>query len=109
MYFGGKTTKHLSCLGKAMKREPLGKQCWLTKYRPVLVQGGQEAALKVSHQLKLFTTATSLGGVESLIEHRKSVEGPDSSTPENLLRLSVGLENETDLINDWQAALATLR
>jgi cystathionine gamma-synthase len=46
-----------------------------------------------------------LGGVESLIEHRKSVESPDSPTPDNLLRISVGLENIEDLIEDWRLAL----
>ena len=71
----------------------------------VLVRGGAAAARSVANTLKLFTQATSLGGVESLVEHRKSVEGPDSPTPENLLRLSVGLEDATDLIADWDAAL----
>ena len=71
----------------------------------VLVRGGAAAARSVANTLKLFAQATSLGGVESLVEHRKSVEGPDSPTPENLLRLSVGLEDATDLIADWDAAL----
>lgn len=71
----------------------------------VLIKGGAENAINVTNKLVLFTTATSLGGVESLVEHRKSVEGPDSATPENLLRVSVGLENVDDLIADWQQAL----
>jgi cystathionine gamma-synthase len=50
--------------------------------------------------------ATSLGGVESLVEHRYSVEGPTSPTPEDLLRLSVGLEHEADLLDDLVAALS---
>jgi cystathionine gamma-synthase len=54
--------------------------------------------------VKVFTRATSLGGVESLIEHRASVEGPQSLTPRNLLRVSVGLENVDDLIEDLNQA-----
>jgi len=64
------------------------------------VKDGEAAALKVINGLKVFTQATSLGGVESLIEHRASVEGPDTKTPKNLLRVSVGLENIDDLIED---------
>jgi cystathionine gamma-synthase len=55
--------------------------------------------------VKLFTPATSLGGVESLIEHRASVEGPESRTPPSLLRLSIGLEHPDDLIEDLDQAL----
>ena len=73
---------------------------------PVLVTGGAEAALTVAKSVKLFVPATSLGGVESLIEHRASVEGPDSLTPKNLLRLSVGIEAADDLIADLEQALA---
>ncbi len=69
------------------------------------IAGGKAAALQVAANVKLFLNATSLGGVESLIEHRASIEGPESSTPDNLLRLSVGLENPTDLIEDLCAAL----
>jgi len=60
----------------------------------------------VINRLKIFTRATSLGGVESLIEHRASVEGPDTKTPFNLLRVSVGLEHIDDLIADMSQALA---
>lgn len=63
-------------------------------------------ALRVAGRLKLFTRATSLGGVESLVEHRASVEGPHTVTPETLLRLSVGLEHSDDLIADLAQALA---
>jgi len=70
------------------------------------VQGGAEAALRVTHRVRLFTVATSLGGIESLIEHRKSVEGPASTTPESLLRVSVGLEHPDDLIADLTEALS---
>jgi cystathionine gamma-synthase len=70
------------------------------------VRGGEAAAKHVSGRVKLFTRATSLGGVESLIEHRASVEGPESPTPKNLLRVSVGLEHPDDLIADLDQALA---
>lgn len=72
----------------------------------VLVDGGAEAALAVATGVELFVPATSLGGVESLIEHRASVEGPESLTPKNLLRLSVGIESADDLIADLEQALA---
>jgi cystathionine gamma-synthase len=62
--------------------------------------------LAVIQKLKLWVPATSLGGVESLIEHRATVEGPDSPTPPDLLRLSVGLEHEDDLFEDLAQALA---
>ena len=55
---------------------------------------------------KLFIRATSLGGAHSLIEHRARVEGPDTKTPQNLLRLSIGLEHADDLIADLEGALA---
>jgi len=70
-----------------------------------LVAGGREAALRVASGVKLFVNATSLGGVESLIEHRASAEGRDSTSPGNLLRLSVGLEHPDDLIEDLMGAL----
>jgi cystathionine gamma-synthase len=69
------------------------------------VPGGAVEALAVVARARLFTRATSLGGVESLIEHRASVEGPDSRTPPNLIRLSVGLENPADLVADLDQAL----
>lgn len=71
----------------------------------VQIKGDAKAAMDLTGRLKLFTTATSLGGVESLVEHRRSVEGPYSVTPDNLLRVSVGLEHIDDLINDWKQAL----
>lgn len=71
----------------------------------VLVRGGKEAAVQTASRLRLFTNATSLGGVESLVEHRASIEGPDTETPQNLLRLSVGLEHADDLIADLFQAL----
>jgi cystathionine gamma-synthase len=71
----------------------------------IQVRGGREAAMAVAAKVEVFTRATSLGGVESLIEHRASIEGPDSPTPVNLLRLSIGLEHPDDLIADLTQAL----
>ena len=68
--------------------------------------GGEPVAMAVAARVQLITRATSLGGVETLIEHRASVEGPDTPTPRNLLRLSVGLEHVDDLIEDLRAALS---
>jgi cystathionine gamma-synthase len=70
-----------------------------------LVKGGETEAMKVAGKLQLITRATSLGGVESLIEHRASIEGPTSMTPKNLLRFSVGLEHVDDLVADLEQAL----
>jgi len=69
------------------------------------VPGGKERALAVAADLKLFTRATSLGGTESLVEHRASMEGPLSRTPQGLLRMSIGLEHVDDLIADLDQAL----
>ena len=71
----------------------------------VQIRGGREASLGVAARVKLFTRATSLGGPESLVEHRASVEAPGSGTPDNLLRLSIGLEHPDDLISDLEQAL----
>ena len=70
------------------------------------VKGGMEAAMAVAAAVEIFTRATSLGGVESLIEHRASIEGPESKTPQGLLRVSIGLEHPDDLIDDLTQALA---
>lgn len=72
------------------------------------VDGHRAEAMEVAARTQLFTRATSLGGVESLIEHRASVEPPGSGTPESLLRLSIGLEHPDDLIADLEQALAGL-
>ena len=69
------------------------------------VDGDAAAALRLVSRCKVFIRATSLGGVESLIEHRYSVEGPDSPIPQNLVRLSIGAEAVTDLIEDLEQAL----
>ncbi len=71
----------------------------------ILVKGGAEAACLVAGSLRLFVRATSLGGVESLVEHRRTVEGPDSEVPVQLLRISVGIEDADDLIADLAQAL----
>jgi cystathionine gamma-synthase len=71
----------------------------------VELAGNRERTLAVAGKLRLFTYATSLGGCESLIEHRASVEGPDPVSPQNLLRISVGLEHADDLIADLAQAL----
>jgi cystathionine gamma-synthase len=71
----------------------------------IRVAGGAGAARDVLHQVRVFKRATSLGGVESLIEHRRGSEGPSSPVPDDLLRLSAGLEDPGDLIADLERAL----
>ena len=73
----------------------------------ILVKGGQEAVMRAAANVKLFTRATSFGGTHSTIEHRASIEHPETTTPANLLRLSIGLENVDDLLNDLANALST--
>lgn len=75
----------------------------------ILVHGGAEAAIATAARVELWKRATSLGGVESLIEHRASIEGPDTPAPPGLLRLSVGLEEPADLLADLERALAAVR
>jgi len=70
----------------------------------IVVKGGREPALRVAGRLNLFHRATSLGGVESLVEHRPTLE-PQSGLPEGMLRLSVGIEDQRDLIADLAQAL----
>ena len=72
----------------------------------IQIIGDETNARRVASKLTLFQQATSLGGVESLVEHRKSIEGPDSKTPGNLVRLSIGLENVDDLWEDLNQALS---
>jgi cystathionine gamma-synthase len=71
----------------------------------IRVRGGEQAAIAAAANVRLWKRATSLGGVESLIEHRASVEGPDTPCPTDLLRLSVGIEDPSDLIDDLEKAL----
>jgi cystathionine gamma-synthase len=70
------------------------------------VRGGRAEAMAVASRVRLFTRATSLGGTHSFIEHRASIEGPTTATPQNLLRLSIGLEHPDDLLSDLEQALA---
>lgn len=72
----------------------------------VRIAGGEARARAVAGRLKLFRQATSLGAVESLVEHRASVEGPGTLVPDDLLRLSIGIEDADDLIADLAQALA---
>jgi cystathionine gamma-synthase len=72
-----------------------------------LVKGPREQAIDVVGATEIFKRATSLGGTESLIEHRASVEGPNTLTPNNLIRLSVGLEDSDDLIEDLKQAFVS--
>ncbi|MEZ5776107.1 MAG: PLP-dependent aspartate aminotransferase family protein [Hyphomicrobiaceae bacterium] len=71
----------------------------------ILVRGGQDEGRRVAGACRVFYPATSLGGVESLIEHRKTVEDPSSPIPDNLIRISVGIEAAEDLIADLEQAL----
>jgi cystathionine gamma-synthase len=72
----------------------------------VRVRGGAEAAIGAAARVEIWKRATSLGGVESLIEHRASVEGAGSPAPPDLLRLSVGIEDPGDLIADFESAIS---
>lgn len=71
----------------------------------IRVSAGEAAAIRAASRVKIWKRATSLGGVESLIEHRASIEGPSSPCPPDLLRLSVGLESFEDLVGDLEQAL----
>jgi cystathionine gamma-synthase len=74
----------------------------------IQVGSDRAASIAFASRLRIFTQATSLGGTESLIEHRASVEGPGTRAPENLLRVSVGLEHVQDLIDDMTQSLDAL-
>ena len=71
----------------------------------IQVAGGEAAAIATAARVQLFKRATSLGGVESLIEHRASIEGPGSPCPPDLLRLSCGIEELDDMFADLDACL----
>jgi cystathionine gamma-synthase len=75
----------------------------------LLVRGDADFARAVTRNLRVFLGAASLGGVESLVEHRASVEGPNSVVPGNLVRFSIGIENANDLIGDIEQALQNAR
>jgi cystathionine gamma-synthase len=89
--------------GHAVARRQMSRFGGLVSFQ---VRGGAPAALAVLSRVRLFTRATSLGGPESLIEHRASVEGPGTRTPPGLLRCSIGLEHPDDLVEDLNQALA---
>lgn len=74
----------------------------------IMIDGGKDESLKVAGALDIFQRATSLGGTESLVEHRFTIEGEGSGIPENLLRLSIGIEHGNDLIADFDQALTTI-
>ncbi|MEE2636353.1 MAG: PLP-dependent aspartate aminotransferase family protein [Acidobacteriota bacterium] len=90
-------------LHAAAARQMSGAFGLLVSFR---VEGGADAARRVAGRLRLFKNATSLGGVESLVEHRAPVEGPGTRVPDNLLRLSVGIEAVDDLLADLGQALS---
>jgi len=71
----------------------------------IRVKGGEAAAIRAAARARVWKRATSLGGVESLMEHRASVEGAESPVPKDLLRLSVGIEDANDLLADLEQAL----
>jgi cystathionine gamma-synthase len=73
----------------------------------IRIKGGEAAAIATAANVEIWKRATSLGGTESLIEHRGSVEGPGSPCPLDLLRLSAGIEDADDLVRDLEAALAS--
>jgi cystathionine gamma-synthase len=74
----------------------------------IRVKGGASEALQVATNTRLFVSATSLGGVESLVEHRATIEGTENGVPDNLLRLSIGIEDADDLLMDLEQALAKI-
>ena len=74
----------------------------------LLIKTDFAGAQKFCTRLNVIVPATSLGGCESLAEHRKTVEGPTSPVPDNLVRFSIGIENVNDLIGDIEQALATI-
>ena len=87
----------------AIKQMPNGQSGMIS----LQIKGDETKARAVANRLQLFQQATSLGGVESLVEHRRSIEGPGSTTPGNLLRLSIGLEHVEDLWEDLNQALVS--
>ena len=86
-------------------RQMLGGYGMMLSFRPA---GGEPAAKRVVNTLRLFRNATSLGSVESLVEHRAPVEGPGTTVPKDLVRLSLGIEDASDLMSDLERALPTV-
>ena len=74
----------------------------------VQIKGGKENAMSVAAKVRIFTRATSFGGPHSFIEHRASIEAPGTKTPDNLLRVAIGLEHVDDLIEDLAQALGEI-
>ena len=72
------------------------------------IAGGESASIAFAAKLRVFKRATSLGTVESLAEHRASVEGPGTLCPPDLVRLSIGIEHVDDLLADLEQALAAV-
>lgn len=89
--------------GHAVARQQMSDFGGMLSFR---LRGGREAALAVAGGLGLAINATSLGGPETLVEHRASIEGERPTSPDNLLRVSVGLEHPDDLVADFDRALA---
>ena len=87
------------------KRQMRGHEGMFGAMMSVELRGGYDAALALARGTKIFTNATSLGGCESLIEHRASAEGEHTQSPPGLVRISVGLEDPDDLIEDLRQAL----
>ena len=85
-------------------RQMRGGYRMMLSFRP---GGGERVAKRVVGALRLFRNATSLGGVESLVEHRAPAEGPGTTVPEDLIRLSLGIEDADDLVSDLEQALAS--
>jgi len=99
VYYPGLTTHQNHDIAKKQMKGGFGS------VMSILVKGGQPEALKLAGRLQIINHATSLGGVETLIEHRRSAEGSMAISPDNLLRISVGIEHYDDLIRDFKQAL----
>ena len=97
--------KKFSLNSKGRRRHCCSAPAWPRRWLSIQVKGGAAGALNVVKRCKVFTRATSLGGVESLIEHRYSIEGERSPIPRDWLRLSIGIESVDDLIADLEQAL----
>jgi cystathionine gamma-synthase len=100
VFYPGLTSDPFHSLAKSQMKNGFGGML------SVLIRGDEANCLSVASKLKVFQHATSLGGVESLVDHRKSAEGIHSVSPGNLLRVSVGIENIDDLIEDFKQALS---
>ena len=86
-------------------RQMHGGYGMMLSFRPA---GGQPVVKHVVGTLRLFRNTTSLGGVESLVEHRAPVEGPGTTVPDDLIRLSLGIEDADDLVSDLEQAVASV-